>query len=359
MAMLQGAANGAGLAVGQLAPANLASTIGNEMGNALRTFIKYYGPFPYKQLAITSIPAGYGQGWPGLIYLSALTFMDPTQLNTFRIPPGDPRLTQFFRAHEASHQWWGHRVGWKSYHDQWLSEGFAQFSGNLYTQLRDNQKEYIDRLRQDKLDLLAKDDHNHVIDSVGPVWMGYRTTSSIGLRRGSSDTATIIYNKGGYALGMLRMMMADTRAADPDARFKAMMQDFCKTFDNKAASTEDFKAIAEKYMTQAMNLGGNHKLDWFFNQYVYGTGIPHYEFHYEVKDAGNGQWNVTGSIKRSGVPEPWMDAVPLFMERNGQMVRLGLVSAIKPDTPLQFTLPQNPGKLQINSNEELLAEIKQ
>ncbi len=351
--------NNAKVAVGQLTPANLAPTIAHEMGNALRTFIPYYGPYPYKQLVITSIPAGYGQGWPGLIYLSALTFMDPTQLNTFRIPPNDPRLTQFFRAHEASHQWWGHRVGWKSYHDQWLSEGFATFSGNLYTQLRDNQKEYIDRLRADKLDLLARDDHNHVIDSVGPVWMGYRTTSSIGLRRGSPDTATIIYNKGGYVLGMLRMMLADSRAQDPDARFKAMMHDFCKTFDNKAASTEDFKAIAEKYMTPAMNLGGNHKLDWFFNQYVYGTGIPHYEFHYEVKDAGNGQWKVTGEIKRSGVPEPWMDMIPLFIERNGQMVRVGLASAVNAVTPITFTLPQNPGKVQINVNEELLAEIKQ
>jgi hypothetical protein len=359
MASLQREAENAQVAVGQLTPASLAPTIGNEMGNALRTFIKYYGPFPYKHLAITSIPAGYGQGWPGLIYLSSLTFLDPTQLNSFRIPPNNPRLTQFFRAHEASHQWWGHRVGWKSYHDQWLSEGFAQFSGNLYTQLRDNQKEYVDRLKADKLDLLAKDDHNHVIDSVGPIWMGYRTTSSIGLRRGSSDTATIIYNKGGYVLGMLRMMLADSRSQDPDARFKSMMQDFCKTFENKAASTEDFKAIAEKHMTLAMDLGGNHKLDWFFNQYVYGTGIPHYEFHYEVKDAGNGQWNVTGLIKRSGVPEPWMDAVPLFMERNGQMVRLGLISALKTDTPISFTLPQNPGKLQINSSEELLAEIKQ
>jgi aminopeptidase N len=255
----------------------------------------------------------------------------------------------------ASHPWWGHRAGWKTYHDQWLSEGFAQFSGNLYTQFRDGQKEHIDRLRADKQDLLAKGDHNRVIDSVEPVWMSYRTPylQSLGALQ------VIIYNKGGYVLGMIRMMLADSRAQDADARFKAMMRDFCKTFDNKAASNEDFKVIAEKYMTPAMDLGGNHKLDWFFNQYVYGTGIPHYEFHYEVKDAGNGQWNIIGTIKGSGVPDPWMDTIPLFMERNGQMVRLGLISALKADTLISFTLPQNPGKLQINANEELLAEIKQ
>jgi hypothetical protein len=358
MAQLERIAQERDIPIGLLNPSSMASTIGNEMGNALRTFINYYGPFPYKQLAITSIPAGYGQGWPGLIYLSIITFLDGTQRHELGIPPGS-RDTEFFRAHETSHQWWGHRVGWKSYHDQWLSEGFATFSGNLYAQLRDGQKEYLDRLRTDKRDLLGKDDHLHVIDSVGPIWMGYRTTSSIGLWRGQTDTAVIMYNKGGYVLGMLRMMLADSRSQDPDARFKSMMQDFCKTFDNKPASTEDFKAIAEKHMTQAMDLGGNHKLDWFFNEYVYGTGIPHYEFHYETKDAGNGQWTVSGTIKRSGVPEPWTDAIPLFMERNGQMTRVGLISAVKADTPFSFNLPMNPGKLQINSNEELLADVKQ
>jgi len=359
MAQIQRYAEARHMPIGLLNPSNLAPTIGNEMGNALRTFINYYGPFPYKQLAITNIPASYGQGWPGLIYLSTLTFLDKVQMDELGLAPDNPRLTQFFRAHEASHQWWGHKVGWKSYHDQWLSEGFAQFSGNLYTQIRDGQKEYLDRLRTDKQELLIKDDNNHVIDSVGPVWMGYRTTSSIGLRRGRSDTAYIMYNKGGYILGMLRMMLEDPRGQDHDARFKAMMQDFCRTYENKAASTEDFKAIAEQHMIPAMDFDGKHELDWFFNQYVYGTGIPHYEFHYDLKDAGNGQWKVSGTLTRSGVPEPWMDFVPLFMERNGQTVRLALINATKAETPFNFSIPFNPGKLQINTNEELLAEVKQ
>jgi hypothetical protein len=348
---------GVGVAVGNLSPVGFAPKIATEMGNSIRTFQVYFGPYPYKQLAVANIPFGYGQGWPGLIYLSVFTFLDDTQIHGIfgRV---DPRQTQFFRAHETSHQWWGHRVAWKSYHDQWLSEGFAQFSGNLYTQFRNGQKDYLTRLRADKQGLLTRDLHNRVIDSVGPAWMGYRTTSSLG----PGDTGTIIYNKGGYALTMLRMMMADgtkpTLEAQ-DARFIAMMHDFTKTFDNKAASTEDFKAIAEKYMTPGMDVDHNHKLDWFFDQYVYGTGIPHYDFHYQVTDAGGGKWNVTGSLRRTGVPDDWKDVLPLFTERNGQMVRIGLLTSRKPEEPISFTLPMNPGKLQLNSNEELLAEIKQ
>jgi hypothetical protein len=355
MAQIQRFADSGGLeaAVGNLSAVAMAPTIAQEMGNSIRTFERYFGPYPYKQLAVTNIPFGYGQGWPGLIYLSVFTFLDDTQIHGL-FGHVDPRQTEFFRAHETSHQWWGHRVSWKSYHDQWMSEGFATFSGNLYTQIRDGQKQYLERLRADKQGLLARDSYNHVVDSVGSVWMGYRTTSSIA----PGDTSTIIYNKGGYVLTMLRMMMADPTKPDPDARFEAMMHDFCSTFDNKAASTEDFKAITEKYMTAGMDLEHNHKLNWFFNQYVYGTGIPHYEFHYEVKSA-NGQWTLTGSLKRSGVPEPWMDMVPVFVERDGKQVRLGMFSANKPESAMSVNLAYNPGKVQVNAGEELLAEIKQ
>ena len=40
----------------------------------------------------------------------------------------------FFLAHELAHQWWGQAVGWRNYHEQWLSEGFAQYFAALYAQ---------------------------------------------------------------------------------------------------------------------------------------------------------------------------------------------------------------------------------
>jgi len=125
--------------VGSLSPAALAKTMGVEAANTLRLFENFFGPYPYKRLAVTNIPYSYGQGWPMLIYLSAVSFLDSTQRNAFGIRD-HTQLTDFFRAHETSHQWWGHRVSWKTYHDQWLSEGFAQFSGNLYVQYRRNER---------------------------------------------------------------------------------------------------------------------------------------------------------------------------------------------------------------------------
>jgi len=43
--------------------------------------------------------------------------------------------------------------------------------------------------------------------------------------------------------------------------------------------------IVEKHMTHNMDLDGNHKMDWFFNEYVYGTERPQYQFHATVTDA--------------------------------------------------------------------------
>ena len=50
---------------------------------------------------------------------------------------GRERPRYAFIAHETAHQWWGNIVAWRSYRDQWLSEGFAEYSGMLYAAKRD------------------------------------------------------------------------------------------------------------------------------------------------------------------------------------------------------------------------------
>src|SRR5439155_12661524 len=166
-------------AVGTLTPSAMAKTMGGEMANTVRLFSSYFGAFPYKSLSVASIPLSYshGQGWPGLIYLWSASFLDATQRHEIGLKDG-PELTDFFRAHESSHQWWGQRVGWKSYHDQWLSEGFADFSGKLYIQFRQNPKEFLTQLRRDKDLLKTRDSHSHQVDSLGPIRMGRRIASS-------------------------------------------------------------------------------------------------------------------------------------------------------------------------------------
>lgn len=344
-------------AVGSLSPSGMAKTMGVEMANMIRLFASFYGPYPYKSLSVTSLPISYsyGQGWPGLIYLWSASFLDSTQRHAIGMTD-QIQLTDFFRAHEASHQWWGHRVGWKSYHDQWLSEGFAEFSGNLYVQYRQNMKEYTGRWRKEKEQLKAKDLEGHVIESLGPIWMGERIRSS---ETGPGSYQTLIYSKGGYVLQMLRMQLSDSRNADPDHLFKEMMQDYCKTFDNKAASTEDFKAIVEKHMTKGMDLDGNHKMDWFFNQYVYGTGMPQYGFHATLEATPDGKTHIKGEFMRTGVRDDWKDAIPIYAHMGEKTIRLGTVSVTHATETFDSILAAKIDRITINDYEDLLADVKQ
>jgi aminopeptidase N len=174
--------------------------------------------------------------------------------------------------------------------------------------------------------------------------------------------STVVYNKGGYVLHMLRMIFFDSRAPagkDPEERFIAMMQDFCNTYHNKPASTEDFKAIVEKHMPPTMDLEGNGRADWFFRQYVYGTGMAEYQFSYKVEPTPDGKFNVQGQVVQSGVPAGWRDMLPLYAELQGRTVRMGFLRVREKTTAFQFVLPSKPDKLMLNSNEDTLAEIKQ
>ena len=344
-------------AVGSMSPSIMAKTMGTEIANAVRVYSAWYGPFPYKHLSVTSLPISYsyGQGWPGLIYLWSASFLDSTQRNAIGLKD-QTGLTDFFRGHETSHQWWGHRVGWKSYHDQWLSEGFAEFSGNLYVQYRQNMKEYLLRWRKEKEMLRKSDVKGHKVEELGSIWMGQRIASSI---TDGSSYQDLIYSKGGYILQMLRMQLMNPRDPDPDHLFKEMMQDYCKTFDNKAASTEDFKAIVEKHMTHGMDLDGNHKMDWFFNQYVYGIGEAQYTFHSTAEATADGKTHIKGEITRTGVPDTWKDAVPLYAHIGDKTVKMGLISVAHASEPFDFAIPGKIDRVSINDFEDLLAEVKQ
>jgi len=122
------------------------------------------------------------------------------------IPPTDDayKTTYQFIAHETAHQWWGGIVAWRSYRDQWLSEGFAEYSGILYTGTRDskNSKEELlsdarDSLRQPPVTTtgLGK---GRLVD-VGPITFGHRlnTTKTFGAYQ------ALIYSKGALVLRTL------------------------------------------------------------------------------------------------------------------------------------------------------------
>lgn len=336
-----------------LSAVELEPTVVAEVSNSLRFMDAYFGPYPYQKLAVVNISGSYGQGWPSLLYLSSLSFLDSTRLHELGIPESGLRqLSDTFRAHETSHQWWGHLVRWAGPRDQWLSEGFANASALLYEQARFGAGPAKETLEEWRRDLFQRDQFGRIPVDEGPVWIGQRLSSTLD----PLGYQTVVYDKGGYILYMLREMMVDGRnRANPDDRFMAMMHDFTKTYAGQAASTGDFKAEVEKYMTPVMDLDGNHTMDWFFNQFVYGVGVPTIQFDYTVAHQ-NGQSQVTLHMRQS--PPDWKEVLPVTIHLAGKNHWLhGTVRVVKPDQTETFTIPGDVRSVVANENDEMMVVV--
>ena len=252
---------------------------------AVELYTDYFGPSLFKHMQITQQTAcNYGQSWPELVWIPLCYYFDTTVRHQLGLDHADRGYWKVVTAHEVAHQWWGHTVGFASGRDQWMSEGFAELSASLYvSMIEKNPKKFIEFWNDERELLLERDAEGFRAIDAGPLTMGYRASNS---RTGFSTTRRLIYPKGAYILHMIRMMMWDRKTGDQN--FKAAMQDFVKTYSGKAATTEDFKAMMEQHMTAEMDLEGNHHLDWFFNEYVYGTALPTYKIAYTFEKDANG-----------------------------------------------------------------------
>jgi len=321
-------------------------------------FTDYFGPLPYKGLYVTQQTASnYGQAWPGLVYLPLTYFLDTTERHFI----GWNENYSYFRVvepHEVSHQWWGHTVGFDNYREQWMSEGFADFSASLFVQLvRNDRKDYEKFWNDERRVMLERNKEGVRAIDVGPLSLGHRLNTT---RTGGDIYRDLIYPKGAWVLQMLRMLMFNADK-DADTRFKAMMQDFVRTYTNRTATTEDFKHIVEKHMTRGMDLDGNHTMDWFFDDWVYGTQLPDYSVSSQfLRDGENVLMDL--SVTQRKVDPSFRNVVPLYVElADGRVVHIGTLG-IKGNQTLSQRVPLGkmkdlPRRALINANFDTLCTI--
>ena len=315
----------------------------------------YFGKSPYDEIYITEQPNfSFGQSWPNLVYLPISAYTDSTQrwLLFGHINDKFTGFVQEVTPHEVAHQWWGHAVGWASYHDQWLSEGFAEFSAGLFLQQAmagDWRKDYLEFWQRLRQRILEKNNFGVAPNDAGPIWMGQRLISP----RTESAYQNVTYAKGAYVLQMLRSMMYSPQ--DKDKAFIEMMHDFVASHRDMPASTESFKRIAEKHITKSMDLERNGRLDWFFSEWVYGTQVPRYHFEYQIAPAEGGQVKLHMTISQSEVDEQFAMLVPVFADFGKGMVRLGQIAvAGNSSRSLDVVLPSQPKKIALNAYKDVL-----
>ncbi|HEX5705038.1 MAG TPA: M1 family aminopeptidase [Pyrinomonadaceae bacterium] len=316
-----------------------------ELDNTLRYFTKRFGPYPYGAFRAAYHPFGYGLGYPSLLMIP------PNELNR--------KYTYYaFIAHETAHQWWGDIVSWRSYRDQWLSEGFAEYSGILYTGTRTDPTvghQLLAQLRNSlRLAPLTETGlgKGRVVD-VGPIILGHRLNT----RKTQGTYQNLIYNKGALVLRMLHFLLSDPASGESGAFF-VMMTDFVKRFQNRAASTDDFRRVANEHFAKSP-IGrdyGLNNLDWFFEQYVHGTEFPSYEMEYQIQDQPDGKSLLSGTLKQENAPDGWFMILPVLLSFAGKQEAEVTINAHGPATKFQITLPARPTKVELDPNRWVLAD---
>jgi len=334
-----------------LNPASMLENVADLASETISQYEQLFGPLAIHRLAVTQVPGHFGQGWPGLVYLPTMAFLPKPN----RAQPGfdsrsEATLNEVMLAHEIAHQWWGNQIGWKTYHDQWLSEGFATYSAALRIAAgKDGDRKLRELLRQYKADLISKTPQGSTVESGGPIDLGNRLSNS----PNPEGFNSIIYKKSCWVLHMLRELMA-SGPKKKEEPFFAMLRDFLAAYRGRGASTQDFIRHAEKYMTPSMDLEHNRRLEWFFDDWVYGTGVPEYKLKVDVKRSGPRRFVITGKVQQSGVPEDFEMPVPLVAKyAREKSERLGWVVVGARGGEFRFITAEKPERVAIDEDSIL------
>ena len=108
-------------------------------------------------------------------------------------------------------------------------------------------------------------------------------------------------------------------------------------------------------MKPAMDAEGNHHMDWFFRDWIYGSEIPKYRLEYSLTPAGGGKVVLEGKLMQSDVSPGFLMMIPLYLDFDGHWVHAGTIRVQGSNANIKATLPTAPKRIALNVNHDVLA----
>ena len=259
-------------------PAARLQAIAGDVSSAVQYMTSLFGPPCLERVTVSPIPGHFGQGFPGLIYLSTLSYLDPAQR-----PAGmrNSYTQMFFNdaldAHEVAHQWWGNIVLAGGYSDEWIMEALADYSALMYLEKKKGPRALDTVLDVYRNHLLEKTENGGTVESSGPITWGVRLMSS----HSPAAWRTITYEKGAWIIHMIRRRLGDEQ-------FTAMLRQLCTEYRYRTLTTGQLREMAQRF---APPKSPDADFRQFFDTWVYGSGIPSVKLTHAARAS-----KITGTI---------------------------------------------------------------
>ena len=310
------------------------------VASALEFMAARFGPPALNHLTVSPIPGTFGQGFPGLIYLSTLSYLKTVPRSAGSLAQAQELFfQQVLQAHETAHQWWGNRVTTGSYRDAWMMEALANYSALLYLEKMRGPHSVDMLLDRYRAELLAKGENGQQAESAGPITMGTRLESS----QDPSAWRTVTYGKGTWIIHMLRRYLGDQR-------FFAMLAEVLKRYDHQEMSTEDFRRVAARFTPPKSDDGD---LETFFDTWIYSTGIPTLKLSYSVKGKAPAL-RLVGSVTQTDVEGDFAALVPVEIHLAGGQNVIQWVRCGNEPAPFSMALKQPPLRVTLDPDRAVL-----
>jgi aminopeptidase N len=226
-------------------------------------------------------------------------------------------------AHELFHQWFGDYVTTESWSNLTVNESFANFSEVLWDEYKYGKD--------------AGDAHNY--DNMqGYLNSGSEKKDLVRFNYADKEDMfdAVSYNKGGRILNMLRNFVGDSA--------------FSKSLNNYL-STNKFKSAEAHQLRLAFEEVTGRDLNWFFNQWYFGSGHPTAEIDYNYIDSLGKVNVIVKQTQKTGKVFKLPLAIDVYNGAN--KVRYNLWTGNAVDT-FTFSYTQRPDLINVDADKIML-----